>query len=202
MKKYATLLLLVVCAVALHAQDTKLVFGSPTVVWYGMDFTKAKMIGFKDDSPHKIRDEYFKEWNGTTLNMDLAKTFQKHTAANDIKGVTQINLARETESMLAKDEVELTPAAIAEEVKALPAGQQKKGLAVVFIVQSFNKTSETATVHVVFFDIASREVLWSKKETAKSGGGSTVKAWGAALHTILVNIEKKDFSAWKKEANY
>ena len=119
-----------------------------------------------------------------------------------MKGVTQINLARETESMMSKDEVELTPAAIAEEVKSLPAGQQKKGLAVVFIVQSFNKTTDLATVHVVFFDIASREVLWSKKETAKSGGGSTSKSWGAALHTILVNIEKKDFSAWKKEANY
>ena len=202
MKKFALLLPIIICVLALTAQDTKLVFGSPTIVWYGMDFTKAKMIGFKDESPHTIRDQYFKDWNGITLSMDLAKVFQKHTVANDIKGVTQINSARETDALLADAEVELTKANIAEEVKLLPPSQPKKGLAVVFIVQSFNKTTDLATVHVVFFDIASREVLWSKKVTAKSSGGATSKAWAGAMRTIINNIEKKDFSAWKKEANY
>jgi len=202
MKRYTLLLAVIIGTLTLSAQDTKLVFGSPTVVWYGMDFTKLKMIGLKEESPHTIRDQYFKDWNGITLSMDLAKTFQKHTVANDIKGVTQINAARETDALLADAETELSKQQIADEVKLLPPSQQKKGLAVVFIAQSFNKSADLATVHVVFFDIASREVLWSKKVTAKPAGGNTSKAWAGALRTILTNIEKKDFSAWKKEANY
>ena len=202
MKKYALLLPIIICVLALSAQDTKLVFGSPTVVWYGMDFTKLKMIGFKDESPHTIRDQYFKEWNAVTLSMDLAKVFKKNTVANDVKGVTQINSARETDALLADAEVELSKADIAAEVKLLPPSQQKKGLAVVFIAQSFNKTQDLATVHVVFFNIETREVLWSKKVTAKSSGGSTSKAWAGAMKTIITNIDKKDFAAWKKEANY
>ena len=202
MKKYALLLPVIICVLSLTAQDVKPVFGSPSVVWYGMDFTKLKMIGFKDESPHTIRDTYFKDWNAVTLNIDMAKVFHKNTVANDVKGITQINSARETDALLADAEVELTKANIAEEVKLLPPSQQKKGLAVVFIGQSFNKTTDLATVHVVFFDIATREVLWSKKVTAKSSGGSTSKAWAGAMKTIISNIEKKDFAAWKKEANY
>jgi hypothetical protein len=202
MKKYSLFLSLIIGAIALHAQDTKLVFGSPTAVWYGIDFTKAKMIGFKGESPHKIRDEYFKIWNSVALNIDLSPTFQKHSVSKDPNGVNKINLDRETESLLADADVDLSAAQIADEVKGLPAGAQKKGLAVVFIVQSFNKTTNLATVHVVFFDIPTREVLLSKKVTAKAAGGATDKAWSGAIKNILTDIEKKNFSAWKKEANY
>ena len=202
MKKYSLFLSLIICAIALQAQDTKLVFGSPTAVWYGMDFTKAKMIGFKDESPHKIRDEYFKMWNGVALGMDLSPTFQKHAVAKDPNGVNKINLDRETGTMMADADADFSSTQIADEIKALPAGAQKKGLAVVFIVQSFNKTTNLATVHVVFFDIATRDVLLSKKVTGKASGGSADKAWSGALKNILTDIEKKNFSAWKKEANY
>jgi hypothetical protein len=202
MKKYTLLFSVIICTLVLSAQDPKPVFGAPTVVWYGMDFTKAKMIGLKDESPHTIRDTYFKDWNGITVNMDLGPTFHKTTVAKDIKGVSHNNNNRETDALLADADVDFTKEQIAEQVKALPAGEQRKGLAVVFIVQSFNKTTETATVHVVYFDIASRVVLWSKKVTAKSGSGNTSKAWTTALKTILTNIEKRDYNAWKKEANY
>jgi len=202
MKRYSLLFTIFICSLALTAQDAKAVFGSPTVVWYGTDFTKAKMIGLKSESPHTIRDQYFKDWNLLTVDMDLAAVFHKNTVAKDIKGVNQINSTRETDALLADADADLSKEQIAEEVKLLPPSQQKKGLAVVFIVQSFNKTLDLATVHVVYFDIATREVLWSRKVTAKPGGGSTSKAWAAALKTIFTNIEKRDYNAWKKEANY
>lgn len=202
MKKNALLLMAVVITAALNAQDTKKVFGSPTLVWYGIDFTLSKMVGFGDESPTKIKDECFKPWNEVTIDMDLAKVFQKNGIIKDPTGVNKQNLARETSDLKATDEVKLTPEAIAARVKGLTLGQKKEGLGSLMIVESFNKTSGYATVHVVFFDIASREVLWLKKLSSKSAGGATLKAWTGALKDVFSQIEKKEFKAWKIEANY
>ncbi|MBP7390065.1 MAG: hypothetical protein KA841_06655 [Chitinophagales bacterium] len=202
MKKNFALLFVMALSVALQAQDTKKVFGSPTIIWYGVDLTKAKMIGMGDESPHKMQEEYFKPWNEVTVDMDLAKVFQKNAAYKDPNGINKMNLARETDNLKATEDVDLTAEQIAEQVKLIPVGQKKDGLAVTFIVQSFNKTTNLATVHVAFFDVASRSVLWLKKMTGKASGGSPAKAWAGAIKDIFNQIEKKEFSAWKKEANY
>ena len=200
MKKNLLLLAAIVGVIASNAQSAQLVFGSPTIAWFGLDFTKAKMVGWTD-SPHKIRDEYFSAWNAS-VDMDLSKTFQKKAAYKDPNGINKANLARETETLVSTDEKEMSAENIAEMVKQMPAGQKKEGLGVVFIVQGFNKILDVATVHVTFFDIASRKVLWTKKVTGKPSGSSPKSAWAAAIRSIITNIEKKDFNAWKKEANY
>ena len=202
MKKNLILLSILICSLVLNAQDAGKVFGSQTLVYYGIDFTKAKMIGLGEESPHKIRDEYFKAWNEVTIDMDLAKTFQKNAVMKDPNGISKMNFARETETLKADDEAELSKEAIAEMVKAMPVGQKKAGVGLVFIVQSFNKTAATAITHVVFFDIADRTVLWSKKMTGKPSNGAAKTAWATALKDIFSQIEKKEFKAWKKEANY
>lgn len=202
MKKHFLVLAVIICALGVQAQDAGKVFGSPTVIWYGIDFTKAKVLGFGDESPHKIRDEYFKAWNDVTIDIDLAKVFQKDAAYKDPNGISKMNLARETSDINTGEEVELTPEVIAEMVKQTPAGQKKVGLALVFIAQCFNKTAGTATVHVAFFDVATRKVLWLKKMTGKASGGNSKSAFTAALKDIFSQIEKKEYKAWKKEANY
>ncbi len=202
MKKYFLLLAASTSIDLMTAQDVSKVFSSKTVVWFGIDFTKAKMIGLGDESPHTIRDEYFKAWNDITIDMDLAKMFEKNAAYKDPNGISKLNRARETENMKASEETELSPEKIAEMVKVVPVGQKKDGLGLVFIVQSFNKTAGAATVWVTFFDIATRTVLLSKKVVGKPGGGNAKNVWTAALKDVFQQVEKKEFKAWRKEANY
>lgn len=203
MKKNLSLLFtILICTAVLNAQDTHKVFASPTLVYYGIDFTKAKMIGFGDESPHKIRDEYFRAWNSVSIDLDLTKTFQKNAVAKDPNGITKLNSARETETLKSGEDKEMTPEVIAEIVKSVPVGNKKEGLGCVIIAQSFDKTTDAATAYVTFFDIATHSVLLSKKVTAKPGSGSPSKAWTSAVHDIFSQIEKKEFKAWKKEMNY
>lgn len=202
MKKNLLLLAVVVGITVLQAQDNKKVFSSSTIGWYGLDFTKTKMIGFGDESPHKIKDEYFKAWNEVTIDMDLAKTFQKNSAWKDPLPISKQNVVRETESMKSTEDSDMTPEMIADRIKTISVGSKKDGLGVIFIVQSFNKTAGIATVHVTFFDIATRSVLWLRKMTGKAGGGDTKKTWSVAMRDIFNQIEKKEFKAWKLEANY
>ena len=203
MKNALTLLLIVFSLGALNAQDASKVFSSPTLVWYGLDFTMAKIIGMKDESPHKVRDEYFKPWCDAVNNeTDMPKVFQKKAVIRDPLGVFKANLARETESMATDDDKDLNPASIADRVKGISVGQKKEGLAVVVIVQSFNKTAQEASAWVVFFDIATHNVLLSKKVTGKPSGGNTKAAWAGALKDIFSKIEKKEYSTWKKDAHF
>lgn len=203
MKNTLLLLLTAFCIGTSNAQDASKVFSSPTLVWYGIDFTMAKMVGMKDESPHKIRDEYFKPWCDAVNNeTDLAKAFQKKGLIKDLVGVFKANLARETESMSTDDAKDLSPEAIAERIKGVSVGQKKEGLAAVMIVQSFNKTTDEATVWVVFFDIATHNVLMSKKVTGKPSGGNAKSAWTGALKDIFSKIEKKEYATWKKDAHF
>ena len=203
MKKTLLLLLTVICMGVSNAQDASKVFSSPTLVWYGLDFTMAKMVGMKDESPHKIRDEYFKPWCDAINNeTDLAKAFQKKGLIKDLVGVFKSNLARETESLASDDDKDLAASAIADHIKGISMGQKKEGLGAEVIVQSFNKTSQQATVWVVFFDIATHNVLMSKKVTGKASGGNAKTAWTAALKDVFSQIEKKEYATWKKDAHF
>lgn len=202
--KYTLVAVLLSATLASFAQDVKKVFGSTSVVWYGLDFTKAKMLNMGDESPHQIRDEYFKVWSGATLtDVDIAKTFQKTALYKDMAYLNKQNAERETNDINNGKEVEFDAAMLAEAIKPIPIGNKKDGLGLAMVVQSFNKASDAgATVHVVFFDIATHNVLLTKKLTAKPTGGKTKEAWTGAIKSIFEKIEKKEFNAWKKEANY
>ena len=195
------LLLALVIAIISNAQDASLVWSSQTMSWFGVDFTKAKVFGL-EDSPHKIRDEYFKPWNDVTIDMDLTKMFSKNAVYKDPNGITKENLARETENMNTGDDVDFTDEDIATRAKQISTGNKKVGLGMIFIAQSINKGTGLGVFHVVFFDIASRKVVWHKKMTGKASGSNPKTAWGGAVKDVFNQIDKKEWKAWRKEANY
>lgn len=203
MKNTLLLLLVVFGMGAANAQDASKVFSNPTLVWFGVDFTLAKMVGMKDESPHKIRDEYFKPWSDAVNNeVDLAKAFQKKGLIKVLAGVFKSNLTRETETLCTDDAKDLSAEAIAERVKGISTEQKKEGLAAVAIVQSFNKTTQEADVLIVFFDIATHNVLLTKKVTGKASGGNVKAAFTAGLKDVFSKIEKKEYATWKKDAHF
>lgn len=201
MKKNVLLLLMAAITIAANAQEVGKVWSHPNMTWFGADFTMAKVLGL-EDSPHKIRDEYFKLWNDVTIEMDMAKMFEKKAVYKDNMAITKQNLARETETLNKPAEADLTEDAIVARVKEMPTGTKKDGLGLVFIVQSVDKAAAQAVVYVTFFDIATRKVLWMKKMTGKTSGKDPKTLGGSAIKDIFSQIEKKEFKAWRKEANY
>ncbi len=201
MKKNVLLLIAIVSVIVLNAQDASLVWSSQTMSWFGVDFTKTKVLGL-EDSPHKIRDEFFKPWNDVTIDMDLTKMFGKNAVYKDPNGITKQNLARETETMNTGAEVEFTDEVIDSRIKEISTGSKKNGLGLIFIAESINKATGNGIFHVVFFDIATRKVVWHKKMTGKATGSNPKTAWGGAVKDVFNQIDKKEWKAWRKEANY
>lgn len=201
MKKNLMCLLAIAFATGSYAQDASLVFSSKTMSWFGVDFTKAKVLGF-GESPHQIRDEYFKAWNDVTIGIDMTKLFEKNAVYKDPNGVAKENFARETGTINTGEDIDFTDDEIAARVKEMGTGSKKTGLGMFFFVQSFNKGSGEGIFHVVFFDIASRKVVWHKKMTGKAGNGNDKTGWAAAVKDVFNQIDKKEWKAWRKEANY
>ena len=134
--------------------------------------------------------------------MDLTKMFGKNAVYKDPNGITKQNLARETETMNTGAEVEFTDEVIDSRIKEISTGSKKNGLGLIFIAESINKATGNGIFHVVFFDIATRKVVWHKKMTGKATGSNPKTAWGGAVKDVFNQIDKKEWKAWRKEANY
>ena len=70
----------------------------------------------------------------------------------------------------------------------------KEGLGLVFIMDRLVKAQQTACLYVVFFDIASRKIMYSERRCEKAGGGGFRNYWfGPIKHVVkeLPDMYKK-----------
>jgi hypothetical protein len=64
-----------------------------------------------------------------------------------------------------------------------------EGIGLVFIIDSFDKSTEKAKVWVTFFDIASKKVLLTEQVTGKTKRSSSmVLHWGTAMLDIMSGV--------------
>jgi hypothetical protein len=202
MYKKNSFFLLLLLAVSFHvfSQSTDVVFNTNEIVWYGLDFSKAKMIGSEGfDNPGEVKNRYFGSWNYLVLNepskFDIKKTFQKTAVTNDLSVVEKRNAAVSVTDLVINNDYSLSETEVPKIVKSYKT-TQKKGVGLVFIIESFNKFQEQGTAYVTFFDIATKKVLLVKKLSGKAFGFGVKNHWGGSINNILKAAEK-DFFSWK-----
>lgn len=204
MKKLTFLLVAMAGAMATYAQDAKTIFNSDEIVWFGLDFTKARLIGVNDEKPDVIVKDYLEAWNQPMLyerdKFPIEGTFRKVTAKFDPDVIQTVNKKATKATLFDDNEAIITTAAIQEAVKEYPMGAKKQGLGLVFFIESFNKKKKLATAHVVFFDIASHKVLLTKRVTAEPGGGGLKYYWSNSVSHMFKSISDSLYDVWKKEA--
>ncbi len=173
---------------------------SDTVVWAGLDYSKARMIGGKDfefgfNSPDTLFPGMLEKWNQLFLDerMEMVAHTLRRRVLVDIGGVTERNKKATEEQIILKpgsedvsDKSHITPQDIGAEVLSYNMGKTN-GLGLVFIIdrlisphympaakQLGGNTSVNfgiVAIYVVFFDIATREVISVKREVHRVGSG-------------------------------
>lgn len=210
MKKIVAILFLAM-AVSASAQKqytAKDFFTEKSIVWYGIDYSKARFIGsfnqFKDAGSitgSELVSKYFPGWNDVFIKegekYNVAKAFNKSSATNDIDAVTKINSATSPDNIMQNDDYTLDPAEIPGMI-ARYSGQQKEGLGAVFIAESYNHNKEQGSYYVVVFDIASKKPLITEKYAEKSGGFGIRNYWISTAHKTLDAVAD-DYGKWKKK---
>jgi hypothetical protein len=206
MKKVLLLFMFINMTLLASAQFTaKDVFIEDEIVWYGLDFSKAKMIGKFDRSSGKdVNAKLIPAWNSMILDeaskYDFKAALKKKKVHNDIAMVEKMNADIDEDDLFTSHEYkfEKPKETVAGMVKNYGTGKRHEGIGLVFIVESFNKEEQLATVYVTFFDIGTKAVLFKKKLEGKPGGFGIRNYWLGAIYKIMKDIEKDEYKAWKR----
>ena len=62
---------------------------------------------------------------------------------------------------------------------------EKSGIGMVVNIVNFNKPREYVSGYVTFFDIATREILYSLEATGPAGGGGWAGHWASGIERIV-----------------
>ncbi len=174
----------------LKAQSVEDVFTSDEVVWFGLDFSEAKMIGpegFSD--PFQIVNRVYRSWNNLIINepnrYNIKQSFRKRTVHNDLSVVTPRNTQVDPDELVleAWETHELSEEIVQNIISEYETDHS--GLGLVFIIESFNKATEIGTMYVTFFDIESKKVLLTKKMQGETGGFGFRNHWARTIRNVI-----------------
>lgn len=173
------------------------------MVWYGLDFSQAKMIGsegFESVTAELIKDKFFNSWNKLIVReadkYDLQGAFKKESVMKDLSIIEARNEAVLTENLITDDESHsLSEDDISQILSEYPKGEFTEGLGCVFIVESFNKLTDKGSIWVTLFDISTGKVVKTKRMQGKSGGFGVRNYWARSIYNVI-NILKKEFKKW------
>ena len=196
------LLMLLLLSNSLFSQKTKSdVFNSTDIVWYGLDFSEAKLRGSGgfNDVP-KIRNYYFNEWNHLMVReqdrYDIARAFKKANVEYNLSIIEERNKQVKLEGLVIDEAYTLDEDRIPEILGQYEL-KQTEGIGLVFIVESLNKSYAQAPMYVVFFDIANKTPLLVKKMVGEPSGFTFRSYWAGAVYDVL-NQCRKAYPKWKK----
>ncbi len=183
------------------SQNLNKAFTCSEIIWYGLDFTHAKMLGthgFPD--AYEVRNKYFKDWNAVVIDekekYDLRKSFRKSSVIYSVTLVSKRNKNVSTQDLITNNISYSIPENKIQDIITAYQTERNNGVGVVFIIESFNKFNRTATMHVVMFDIADRVVLVQDKITGKASGFGLRNYWVNSVYRVLNKIDKTYYNKW------
>lgn len=157
------------------------------VVWFGLDFTKAKMIGEEGFSdPVAIKEDYFRKWNHLMISEGDKYDWGKALLISDLKYdydvVDVVNDEVNVQSLVINRSHSIYDEDIESAVRNYTIKHFKEGIGVVIVVESFDKTKEQAFGYITFFDIASKKVLYKQRLIGSASGIGFRNFWAGAIH--------------------
>jgi len=203
--KLLPIIILIFASSTFYAQNTyEDVFTKSRMTWFGLDYSKVKLIqGGGVKVPADIKLRYAQSWNGLFIEesskYDLSRHYSKVLVAKDLKAVTNANKTINVDELVTYDEgYAVSKEEVAEMVKQYDS-KAAEGIGLVYIVESFSKKNSRAVVHVTFFDIRTRNILFHKKMEGKPGGAGVRNYWAKAIYDVLEQSKKK-WRRWRKNA--
>ena len=182
-----------------QAQLLKDFFSNKTqVVLLGLDFTQCKFIG-RDGfgNPEGLKNYAIKAWNKFFATEPNKYSMQDALGLKDKYYYNSINyfLKRneemvDTYSNVTNEDYHITLEQVQENVKTYDTFE-KEGLAISFVVESFNKLENKAYIWVTFISLPENEVIYAERMEGKPGGAGQENYWARAVYDIVTQLEKR-----------
>jgi hypothetical protein len=188
MKKLAVLFVAV--AYTLHMQAQQVTIQERQATFYGLDFSKSKMVGSEGFSnPTDIVDRFFFEWNNLLLDekskYNVKTAFNKDVIDYDFSIVSEKNKTVKPSELVTNSSYGIDEKVVEQQVKSYNV--KGKGLGIVIIVEKFDKTNDLATVWATYFDKSNKKILLTRKVIGKPSGFGLKSYWANAIGRIMEN---------------
>lgn len=203
MKRITTFFAAIVAfTINIQAQVAKADFDKAEVVWYGLDFTQAKMVGSAGfTQPEVIRNDYFEKWNSLVLveadKYNIKGALQKSDMKYDVEMIKPLNSNVDYTKLVQDKTHTLTKEDVEKAVKRYKT-DQTSGYGVVFVVESFDKIQEKGFVWATIFDAKTKKVLVTEKLEAAPGGFGLRNYWASVIAKVIITIKNVKYKSWIK----
>ena len=174
----------------LFAQVNPKLRAAHEIYWCGLDFSGAKMIGFKafKNNMPEVMDNIHSKWNdvifGEPDKFNL-KDLHKHKATIAYREVTdELNKNVDRAGLITDGNYEL----VFEEIRKILLTYPKKEpgtVGLTFIVESFDGLKKRSNVWVVFFDMYTQEPIIAEKYVGKPGGKGILNSWANSFEDVV-----------------
>lgn len=210
MQKHITIILLLFISTSLFSQQSSDLFKSETeIIWLGIDYSKVQLTGDFSEfqgtgsyDPSDVQRKYFPTWNMFILNesakYDIKGMLQKSNLTYDIDMIMELNKNASTDEMMTYNPKTYTK----DEIESQVAGYSldgKKGLGVLFIVESLNKSSVQAAYHFVAINLSTKEVLVHERFVTIPAGIGIRNFWAGSIYKVIKEIKKSGYKSMKSK---
>lgn len=175
------------------AQNREKALNESNMTWYGVDFSLAKFTMIIDD-PEDIVDRYLDAINQLVPNepekYDLKEYFNKSEVTIDLNQVAERNSNIDPDALVIDEKHEISLDDVKAVIKSYNT-QDHSGMGLVFIAENLNKSSQTGSYYVCFFDNSTKEIIDARRMTGKATGFGIRNYWAGSVYNVM--------KAWQKE---
>lgn len=176
------------------------------VFYYGIDFTKAKLINDPNANSTDIVSRQFAGLNALMINeakkYDIAGAFRRSELKSDVSYTDKRNEKADPDKLQSTstdDFNRLKESDIQALIKGFDGGN-RSGTGLLFVVDAMSKTQKAISVWVVLFDIKGKKVLMAKRMQGEVGMGFSFRNyWATGFKKIIDQISKSEYKKWKSE---
>lgn len=172
--------------------------------FYGIDFTKAKLIGDARANTQDIVAKQFAGINELFLKepskYDIAAAFRRDDLPINLSVVQGRNEKVNPDQLLSSntgDFRHVTNADVNTIVKALTTEKQE-GTGIVFIADGMSKGEKAFSMWVTLFDLKTKKVLLAERLEGKLGSGFSFRNyWATGVKSVVDQIKNTNYNSWK-----
>jgi hypothetical protein len=170
----------------LFSQDKAKAKSIDNVVWLGIDFTMAK-FSFVPEDPAIIVNQYLKAINmlipSQPEKFNIKNFFNKNDVTVNLDLVNELNSKLDPSHLVISSDYKIDPSEIKKVITKY--GKGKSGTGLIFIAENLNKATQTGSYYVVFFNLATREIIDSEHLVGNAGGFGFRNYWAATVYNIM-----------------
>lgn len=161
-----------------------------SIKFYGVDYSLVKVFG-ADESPLQFKDA-FRRINELFITeakkYNVGKQLRKEVTEISLDAVNQVNgNINESELKTSKTKYSLDKEQIKAAIEALPI-QKTPGVGMVFVAQFLDKSKNSGTYEVVFFNTETKEIIEEWITEGKARGFGLRNFWAGSIYNALKKL--------------